>query len=287
MNKITGTVGDRGANRREEVALVQHLLNMHVARLGLGKLIVDGQCGPKTIAAIKKLQLFLKMPTDGSLNPKSKAWDFLAGGGGAGGIRVPPVILPPLKTAPGAATDLSGAKWWHANQVKCPNENSLDVLQPPFKANIIAFIAALRKAGAKVDVNDTLRSKARGTLMQQCFDVKDGVDPKKLSPIPGLKINWDHGNPAATKKAAAEMVALFGIAVRPSTTSNHYIGHAVDMTIGWAGDLSIATPDGKKLVLIKSVPRTGGNADLHKVGALYGVYHKLPHDEPHWSITGR
>ena len=69
-----------------------------------------------------------------------------------------------------------------------------------------------------------------------------------------------------------------------SLTSLHIKGEAVDMTIGWAGTLSIADAAGQVHAI--GGPRSGeSNANLHAVGATYGVK-KLLSDPPHWSSTG-
>jgi hypothetical protein len=95
------------------------------------------------------------------------------------------------------------------------------------------------------------------------------------------------GNPdiIASRRAAEEMVAGFGIVFRPALTSRHTEGNAIDMMISWNGNLTIVNRLDRP-VTITSVPRDGGNLNLHQVGAAYGVF-KLVSDPPHWSSDGR
>ena len=269
-------------NRGSDVQAVQDMLNRHVRRMGLTPLVEDGHCGPRTLEAIRRFQvqvMGLRMP-DARVDPDGRTLRAL--GGPAGGLPAPVQSMTNYGTG-----KFSGAEWWRAHQGKWPNRNSLDVLAEPFKTNAIKFVAALRAAGATVKVNDTKRSITRGKLMRNSWDVAKGlVEPNKAPAIEGVDIEWDHGDLAASRRAAAEMVALFGIKKQPSYTSNHYKGLAIDMTISWTGILKIKSADGRTSFEI-GAPRNGTNAKLHEVGATYKVYHKLPDDPPHWSVTGR
>jgi hypothetical protein len=80
------------------------------------------------------------------------------------------------------------------------------------------------------------------------------------------------------------MVHGYDIVHRPSLTSLHIFGKAIDMSIEWNGVLKIKQRNGTKKT-IGSLPRSGLNHDLWAVGATYGVL-KLPSDAPHWSSTG-
>ena len=64
------------------------------------------------------------------------------------------------------------------------------------------------------------------------------------------------------------MVVEFNIqrlGVAPALRSRHMLGFGIDMTIQWSGTLSINDADGKTVV-IESIPRTGLNQNLHRVG---------------------
>ena len=107
----------------------------------------------------------------------------------------------------------------------------------------------------------------------------------------GVDIQWVHHDatgkpdPLASRAAAARMVEGFGVVFPPLLHSRHIDGLAIDMTISWHDNLVIAKADGS-LVTISSLPREGArNAELHAVGAGYGVV-KLVADAPHWSSDG-
>jgi hypothetical protein len=83
---------------------------------------------------------------------------------------------------------------------------------------------------------------------------------------------------------ATGMVEGYNLVYRPARNSRHSDGRAIDMTIMWSGDLTIAKKDGS-IVTITSSPKNGSNHELQAVGATYGVY-KLESDPPHWSDDG-
>ena len=73
--------------------------------------------------------------------------------------------------------------------------------------------------------------------------------------------------------AAEAMVNAYGmqsLGVAPALNSKHVAGLAIDMSISWAGTLSIKKASGT-MVAIASAPKTGMNADLHIVSASFGV----------------
>ncbi|HEV2748164.1 MAG TPA: peptidoglycan-binding domain-containing protein [Allosphingosinicella sp.] len=277
MAVLSGSVGKGGKNLAADVIMVQQLLNEHVASLGLPTLVVDGDNGPNTIEAIRryqKLAVGIAAP-DGRIDPGGRTWTALAARTAVG---APP--LPPTNAA------LSGAAWWHANQAKYPNSNKLIDLVPPFRAKAVQFTGALAAAGARVSVSSTLRHRNRAYLMHFSWKIAKGmIAAGRVPPQPGVAIAWDHGNPPRSKRAAQEMVALFGMRFIAALNSNHIEGQAIDMTISWTGTLRIVDAGGRSHAL--GGPRNGAaNRDLHDIGASYGV-RKLVSDPPHWSDTGR
>lgn len=266
---IGASVGRGGTNDVADVLVVQHLLNDWLSAAGETPLPVDGECGPRTIAAIEGYQarvLGAAQP-DGRIDPGGRTWSALASGQG---------MAPPL----------SGAAWWHAHQARYPNSDRIDDLAPPFRERAAAFVDALRNAGARVAIAATRRNPVRAHLMHYSWRVANGtIAPGAVPALPSLAIRWDHGDLARSRAAARDMVALFDIAYPPSLTSNHIRGEAIDMTIAWAGTLRLRDRMGKTVPL--GAPRTGAdNRGLHAVGASYGVY-KLLSDPPHWSDDGR
>jgi D-alanyl-D-alanine dipeptidase len=171
-----------------------------------------------------------------------------------------------------------------------PTSKSVSDLKGSFQGSVKKFIAALTKAGATVAISATYRPPERAYLMHWSYKIAKGQDPAKVPSMSGVDIDWvlkdKAGKPdaAASKKAAQEMVAAYGIAYAPALKSRHTEGSAIDMTIAWSGTLTIDGPDGKP-VSITSSPRDGGNKDLQDLGARYGVV-KLKSDPPHWSTDG-
>jgi hypothetical protein len=265
---IGASVGKSGVNDLADVIIVQHLLNDWLAATGQPILPTDGDCGPRTIAAITAYQaqaVGLAKP-DGLVTPGGKTWTALS-------------------TGQGSSASLSGAAWWNANQVRYPNSDKLADLASPFRERAAEFIDALKAAGAKVVISSTRRNRIRAHLMHYSWRVSRGeVAPGDVPAVAGLTIRWDHGDLARSKKGAREMSDLFGIAFKPSLTSNHIEGRAIDMTISWKGTIEIKDKTGKKRPV--GAPQSGDtNTELHAIGANFGV-RKLPSDPPHWSDDG-
>jgi len=278
MTNIGASVGKSGVNNKADVTTVQHLLNAHVRAMGLPVLDEDGRIGDNTNDAISRYQqmvLHIANP-DGRIDVGGGTWKALVAGTG---------VAPPPAPATPAASQLSGAAWWHANQANYPNSAKLADLASPFREKAMRFIAALQAAGADVSVTSTLRNPIRAYLMHYSGTVANGTDaPSAVPAKAGCPIVWDHGNLAQSKAGAREMYQLFNIKFPASLTSLHIQGEAVDMTISWSGTLSIVDANGVTRAL--GAPRSGEtNAGLHAVGATYGV-HKLLSDAPHWSSTG-
>jgi hypothetical protein len=170
--------------------------------------------------------------------------------------------------------------------LRFPTSRDIADLDPAFAGEVSAFLDALKAAGARVDISATYRPKERAYLMHWAWEISKGhVDPAKVSAMPGVAIRWDHGSLAKSRAAAREMAAAFGMAFTAALNSRHTEKRAIDMTISWGGTLSIKKKDGST-VAIANQPRNGGNSELVKVGAGYGVI-KLVSDPPHWSDDGR
>jgi hypothetical protein len=185
------------------------------------------------------------------------------------------------------ARELSGAAWVE----RFPTSKSTDALVDGFRQKCEAFLAALKDASAVISINATLRPPERAYLMHWSFVINTGeVEPGDVPEQAGVEIEWVHrklnGAPdlAASRAAAAVMVHGYDIARRPSLTSLHIFGKAIDMSVGWDSALKIKQKNGTEKT-IGSLPRTGLNNEFWAVGATYGVL-KLPSDPPHWSSTG-
>ena len=194
----------------------------------------------------------------------------------------------------------SGAAW----VAQFPTSNKVADLEPAFQSMVTAFLSALAAAGAHVSISATLRPPQRAYMMHYSWSiVKQHLDPAAIpayvptaaAPDP-VDIQWVHtgaaGNadPAGSAAGALAMVEGYEIAklgVPPALASRHMTGQAIDMDISWTGSLTIN--DAKEnAVTIASLPRSGINADLIKLGATYGVIHltNVMADQPHWSTDG-
>jgi hypothetical protein len=194
----------------------------------------------------------------------------------------------------------SGAAW----VAQFPTSNKVADLEPTFQPKVTAFLSALAAAGAHVSISATLRPPQRAYMMHYSWSiVKQHLNPATIpayvptagAPAP-VDIQWVHadasGNPdpAGSTAGALAMVQGYGIAglgVPPALSSRHMTAQAIDMDISWTGSLTINNASGNA-VTIASVPRSGINPDLIKLGATYGVIHLLEvmADQPHWSTDG-
>ncbi|NJM51698.1 MAG: hypothetical protein HC843_13205 [Sphingomonadales bacterium] len=275
MPEISKSVGKNGQNNIGDTKIVQKLLNNFIHALGLPALIEDGDCGAKTITAITKFQSqMMGFPNpDGRVDPGGRTLAALT-------------AAPNNQQSVNRTDNLSGADWWHANQNNYKNSDEIADLIPEFRDKVQKFVNAMRSGGADVRISSTRRNPIRAYLMHYSFRVAKGEIAASAVPAQaGCSIIWDHGNAADSRRGAQEMKDLFNIAYRPSLTSRHIAGKAIDMTIYWSGTISVQDAAGRSYNL--GEPRSGFiNDRLHKIGASYGVI-KLLSDPPHWSTDGR
>ena len=278
MATISKSVGANAANIEGDVKVVQALLSSHHSKIGVPQLKADGKCGPITVAAIKQFQsqvVKMVLP-DGRIDPTGKTWAALvASQGGPGSVIAKP---------PGSRSDLSGKDWWIANQGKYPNSQSVSTLSPSFKKCVDPFLAAMTAAGLHYKIRATLRHRLRAYLMHYSWKLSKGEIKSSAIPLdPACKIVCDHGDEAASRKAAQEMVDKFEIIYPPVLNTRHMTGNAIDLTIFWAGAKSMKDAAGKVIAL--GLPTNEQNTTLHKVGLSYGVKKNVA-DKPHWSDNG-
>lgn len=190
--------------------------------------------------------------------------------------------------ATAAAGEVSGAVWVG----RFPGSTSVSDLEPVFRSNVSRFLAALGTAGAALRINSTFRPPERAYMMHFAWRIVRGqVAPRDVPAFPGVAINWDHGDAAASLRGAQAMVDGFGLGhlrVAPARNSRHTERKAIDVKIAWNGTLTIRRADGSP-VAIASEPRNGINPALMAVGATYNVIHfsRPASDVPHWSTDGR
>ncbi len=171
-----------------------------------------------------------------------------------------------------------------------PGSVSLDDLLPDFARSVRAFLAALRKAGARVRIAATYRPPERAWLMHWCWLIAKGVvEPAKVPAMKGVDIDWQHRTSNAPNgddalRAASQMAAAFGIRYAPALVSRHTQRRAIDMSIAWKDALTIRDAEGATCT-ISSLPRSGLNRSLIEIARTFGV-RKLFGDPPHWSDDG-
>src|SRR5882762_6436755 len=122
----------------------------------------------------------------------------------------------------------SGAFWLTWANANAKNSTSIDDLAQPFKSNAKAFIKALQAAGANVDIGTTRRSDKRAFLFHWCWLIGLGkAKASEATVMPGVDIEWDHGDDTNSRNGAQEMIDGFGLAVPPisinppALNSNH------------------------------------------------------------------
>ena len=187
-----------------------------------------------------------------------------------------------LAAARALATVPSGANWVS----QFPTSRSLDDLDPPFREAAKGFVLAMTNAGANVKISATYRPRERAYLMHWAWQIaRLGYAPSKVPPMAGVNIGWAHATDAASRKAARDMVAAYGMVNIAALNSRHTERKAVDMTISWTGTLTIRAADGTQRS-ISGAPRNGSNPELVAVGRGFGAV-KLTSDPPHWSDDGR
>lgn len=148
----------------------------------------------------------------------------------------------------------AGAAWCD----RFPGSARLEDLAPPFRERAERFVAHLVALGCRIEVASTLRPEPRAWLMRMAWDVVHGFVEYDDVPIRrDISIVWTLGG-------ALEMVRAYRLRARPSLTSRHIHGLALDMRVhDWMGS----------------------DESLYQLGAEFGVYH-LPGDPVHWSVDG-
>jgi hypothetical protein len=178
--------------------------------------------------------------------------------------------------------EASGRHWCE----RFPGSQSPEDLTPDWRGRVYAFLSALQRAGASVNITATYRPPERAYLMHWCWMIANlSQAPGAVPPMAGVDIDWTHhGDSRAARAAADAMVEAFDLEYAPSLNSRHTLRRAIDMTICWHDRLSIRDFDGN-LHYILGEPQDGTNAELIKIGASFGVI-KLISDRPHWSDDG-
>lgn len=130
MSTIKGSVGQGGRNEPSDVKFVQDRLRAK----GFDPGPSDGDCGPRTVAAIRKFQATFLAAPDGVVEPGKKTFQKLADR---------------LTQAPGAA----GEKFactpaaWLGDPAQWPQEKKLQSMTPQLAIKVRNVVSALSKRG--------------------------------------------------------------------------------------------------------------------------------------------
>jgi hypothetical protein len=126
----------------------------------------------------------------------------------------------------------SGVDWCNEFKEPVEEEDKLNALVEPFKTPAINFIEKLRSEGFLVNVTSTRRPPERAYLMHYAWRiVEENMAPQSVPTMNGVYIIWDHGDLAKSKRAAQEMFDKYKLVAKPSLTSKHIEGKAMDITI--------------------------------------------------------
>jgi hypothetical protein len=194
-----------------------------------------------------------------------------------------------VEDQPGPDPEMLSGKHWRAkaDEMGWNAMTSLDELDESFRSNVERFIEALRDGGATVVISTTKRYIQRAWLMHNAWVVAHGGALPKDDPH-GTGIVWDHGNKAATRQAAREMIGPggFNMAFDASMRSMHFSGKAVDLTISDLPEEWTFMHGDKEVTVKLGTAKAPDNANLHRAAdAFFGVK-KLLGDRPHWSENG-
>ena len=161
------------------------------------------------------------------------------------------------------AAELSGTVWVG----RFLAQDTTAFLKPDFQLSVDRFISAMRAGGARVRISNTLRPKERAYLMHWAHKIyRNNVNPATAPSMPGVNIDWVHATLEQSVRAARNMVHGFviqnlGANTPPALNTLHTIGEAINMSISWSGNLTVAKMD-STLVTIDTQPRTGMNLML-------------------------
>ena len=123
MSALQASVGEHGRNLRQDVSTVQSLLKSK----GYDPGKVDGICGAKTIAAIRKFQTTFSARPDGLVEPRQATWMKLSS---ADSIVAPSRLMQ-----------------WSGDSAKWPEERKLQSLHPLLRPKVQATLGALKQRG--------------------------------------------------------------------------------------------------------------------------------------------
>lgn len=246
MATISGSVGRGGVNRRQDVIIIQTLINHHIRLLApLSPLRIDGAVGPRTIAAIEEFQrrvLYMQRP-DGRVDPLGQTLKKLDSAKNVG-------------TAPGNGS------------APAVNDPAIEALQLAATAKKAAY--ALKKAHPTVVFTSGRRNKAdqaramagnvvanRQWIKQTYADTKASRECQK----------WVDNHPTARTKeeiAAGLLSVLNGLTdAEIGRLSKHLSGEAFDVQPVAQNANEIKATIRRLVGLTKFLDREGGLVRWH------------------------
>jgi peptidoglycan hydrolase-like protein with peptidoglycan-binding domain len=237
MATITASVGRGGANRRNDVQVVQSLINQNIGQLvPLAPLRVDGIAGPSTISAIEEFQRrIVKLAmADGRIDPNGPTWQKLNNG-----------------QAPGAPKT---SDQWSGDSAQWPQDKKLLSMEQIFRGKVQTVLESLRKEGFQPHIVYGWRSVA----VQQRL-VAEGKSKVRFSFHNGQK-------PDGTPKAyAADIIDKRWSWEKAAETNGFWdaLGKAAkDVGLVWGGDWNdfrdVAHIQGRQNSELATVKRESG-----------------------------
>ena len=201
----------------------------------------------------------------------------------------------------------SGPNWYlrYANpSTQSKRLLSLKKKNASFAKRISSLTSQLKKQGADVFIDSTIRARERGYLMwgafllSRCENQKD-VDKtlallakKKRAWKLKVNIEWKHeGDAANTIEAARQMADAYGVVYateRGARKSDHYDGLAADFSVvGLPSKLTLKAPNGRRSTFDLSKDQETRDLSLSPrliewVEKNFG-FKKLKADYPHWT----
>lgn len=152
ITDILDSVGAGGANRANDVTMVQTLLKLKGFKCGR----IDGECGDKTIGAIRAFQAkFMKTP-DGLVKPRGATWRKLA-------------------NSPAIPASTDGLEW-SGDSARWSQEKKLQSLHADMRPKVTAVMSGLTQRGFQPKIVYAWRSVAA-----QLEIVKKGNSSLKFS----------------------------------------------------------------------------------------------------------
>jgi peptidoglycan hydrolase-like protein with peptidoglycan-binding domain len=137
MLTLHTSVGSNGVNLREDVQVVQSYLRSRGYPIGT----IDGVCGPRTIAGIRKVQSHFKRQPTGVIDPGDVSW----------------LVLTSDSPAPAATPT---AAEWGGDSARWPQEKKIQSLNPLLRPKVRNILDTLKKQGYQPKVFYGWRSVA-------------------------------------------------------------------------------------------------------------------------------